>query len=417
MIRFRSGLVASALSTDPADRPVDRFGCTSGEGDTAAVEPDCILDLLARHLDRGFRLAAPARRRVRVRVPIRRPRAASPRQLREQPASSPGNRGRSCGLRPTSTSNSPPFGEEAVDFGFGRVRTEADAKEAGRNLRRDLHGGEHPTRLHLARRAGASGRNSNARQVQLDEERGIGCARHRNGPDGRNPRRTFTDDEPTGLLYALSEAATKRTKTFHVVRPSRKRGREPERRGSVLRPSTIALLLASDGFERPQILDQQDADARRTAELVRAGGDEIGVRKREACPRSVRSRSEAASRRYGPFPAFRSIGWITPVSLLTCWIATSAGPARQDFVERLLVDQAVGRDRNDVRPDAHRVRHDRMFGRAVGPPLDLRPLRHDLDGFARAAGEDDVMPPAEDLSDGRSRFLEQGARGSSLTVR
>ena len=63
------------------------------------------------------------------------------------------------------------------------------------------------------------------------------------------------------------------------------------------------------------------------------------------------------------------------------------------------------------------MRHDRMLGRAVGAPGDLRPRRDDLDRFARAAGEDDVMPPAQRLGDRRARLLEQSARGPALGMR
>ena len=43
------------------ERPVERLGRASGEGEAAAVQPDRLLDLLARDLDRRRGLAAPAR--------------------------------------------------------------------------------------------------------------------------------------------------------------------------------------------------------------------------------------------------------------------------------------------------------------------------------------------------------------------
>ena len=39
----------------------------------------------------------------------------------------------------------------------------------------------------------------------------------------------------------------------------------------ILRSAAIALLLSADRLERRQVLDQQNADARRPAELVRTG--------------------------------------------------------------------------------------------------------------------------------------------------
>ena len=69
----------------------------------------------------------------------------------------------------------------------------------------------------------------------------------------------------------------------------------------------------------------------------------------------------------------------------------------------------------DVR--AHRMADDRMLGRAVRSPGDARPRAGDLDRFARAAGEDDVMTPAEHLGDRRARFLEQRPRRAPLGVR
>ena len=62
---------------------------------------------------------------------------------------------------------------------------------------------------------------------------------------------------------------------------------------------------------------------------------------------------------------------MTPVSLLTCWIATSAGPSASDCVERRLVDQAV---RPDRMPRSAPIAGGTivMFGRAMGPPRELR---------------------------------------------
>src|SRR5256885_11900705 len=55
---------------------------------------------------------------------------ASPWPLRARPASSPGNRGRSCRLGLSAVLDSPPLAEEAVDLCFAGIRTEAHADQA-----------------------------------------------------------------------------------------------------------------------------------------------------------------------------------------------------------------------------------------------------------------------------------------------
>src|SRR5260221_430556 len=57
---------ADPLGSMDLVRPVQCLGRATGKGDAAPLEPDRPLDLLARDLDRGLRLIAPARRRMRV---------------------------------------------------------------------------------------------------------------------------------------------------------------------------------------------------------------------------------------------------------------------------------------------------------------------------------------------------------------
>ena len=90
----------------------------------------------------------------------------------------------------------------------------------------------------------------------------------------------------------------------------------------------------------------------------------------------------------------------------------------QDRVQRRFVDQAVAIDRNDLRRRPHRMA--RRSACSVAPcarPGDPRPRRGDLDRFAGAAGEDDVMPPAQHFGDRRARLLEQGPRAAPFGMR
>ena len=104
---------------------------------------------------------------------------------------------------------------------------------------------------------------------------------------------------------------------------------------------------------------------------------------------------------------------MTPVSLLTCWIATSAGPSARIGVERALVDQPVRADRDDRRRPrpSHAARwHARS---RHGPARrSCARLADDLDRLARAGGEDDVMTPAERLGDRRPRLPRAAARAA-----
>ena len=117
------------------------------------------------------------------------------------------------------------------------------------------------------------------------------------------------------------------------------------------------------------------------------------------CAQSASS-SEPASR---IALAMRSSGWITPVSLFTCWIATSAGPSARMSSRARSVDQPILADRQmtSIRRPSHGGTM-AMLGRAMGSPGNPRPARHNLDGLARPGGEDDVMTPAERIRDRRA---------------
>ena len=125
--------------------------------------------------------------------------------------------------------------------------------------------------------------------------------------------------------------------------------RSPRAAGSVLRAAAIALLLPAARLRAwPGPCTSSTPDARRPAELVGAGGDEIRVRKRHLARALGAVGRAAASPRRGSCSPMRSSGWITPVSLLTCWIATSAGPPASTSSSAAVVDQPVGSDRNDL---------------------------------------------------------------------
>ena len=70
-----------------------------------------------------------------------------------------------------------------------------------------------------------------------------------------------------------------------------------------------------------------------------------------------------------------------------------------------------------IRRSPHRVADDRVLSRTVRAPGDLRSCNHDLDRFACAAGEDDVMPPPQYVGDGPPRFLEQRPGNAALGMR
>ena len=185
---------------------------------------------------------------------------------------------------------------------------------------------------------------------------------------------------------------------------------KPAAAGNRLRAAAIALLLPARGSQRRDIADQQGTDPRRPAELVRRHRDEIGVGQVDLAGalRAIGEQQRPGAR--GPARRCRPCGWITPVSLLTCWIATSAGSpssAASSAAQSISPSASTGRI---VGALAHRRRHDVMLGRADQPPLGLRRRGGNRDRLARARREDDVMTPAEHIGDGLARRFEQGAR-------
>ena len=112
------------------ERPVERFGRAAGEGDAAAVQADRLLDLLARDLDRGCRLVAPARRRMRVGELLLDPRAHRLRHFGRDRRRRLIVEVDHAALAGGTLGDPPPFGEEAVDVGLARAGPEADPEEA-----------------------------------------------------------------------------------------------------------------------------------------------------------------------------------------------------------------------------------------------------------------------------------------------
>ena len=146
-----------------------------------------------------------------------------------------------------------------------------------------------------------------------------------------------------------------------------------------------------------RVLHQQRSDAWRAAELVAGDGNEIGIRKRHLAS----GLSTIAKQQRAGFPdalATRSRGWITPVSLLTSWTATSAGPSASNRSSAGTSIRPSAVDGMHFGTRAHRSDDDRVLGRPDEPPR-LRPRRHDLDRLARAGDQDDVMAPAQRIGD------------------
>ena len=103
------------------------------------------------------------------------------------------------------------------------------------------------------------------------------------------------DDNSARRLDAFLEPGAQARKPLHVVGSRRERRGKSKCRRHVLRAAPIALLLTADRLERRKVPHQEHSDARRPAELVRAGGDEIGVGQSAACQRFGRNRRAAAS--------------------------------------------------------------------------------------------------------------------------
>ena len=94
-------------------------------------------------------------------------------------------------------------------------------------------------------------------------------------------RCVFGDDHRTEARARRPRASAKPRHSLHVVGPRGQRSGKGQRARHILSSAPIALLLpAAARLQRVQVADQQRADPRRTAELVGANGDEIGVGKR-----------------------------------------------------------------------------------------------------------------------------------------
>ena len=205
----------------------------------------------------------------------------------------------------------------------------------------------------------------------------------------------------------------------HVIRPGGQRRGEGQRARA--RPGCRAdspSPARRRRLERGQIADQQRANPRRPAQLVRANGDEIGVGQRHL-RRALRAIGQQQRPGVADVAAQAGrVGWIDPGLVIDLLDRDQRRALGQHRVERRLVDQPVGVDRNDRRPLAHRERHDRMFGRAIAPAPARAPACPPIStDFARARGEDDVMTPAQRLLQRLARLLQQGARGAALGVR
>ena len=185
-------------------------------------------DLLARHLDRGRRLAAEPVRAVRIGEAGPRARAASPPPLRARAASSPDNRDRSCRAPRRFAAQRAPLRRARRR---SRPRWSSRPKLTRITSRAAVlapaHGGQHMAGLEAARRAGAAGRDGDAGEVELDQLRGAGHARHPIGSRwsairGASPATT----SPPAATIAVVEP---RAQPLRLARTSRDRPRAPRR--------------------------------------------------------------------------------------------------------------------------------------------------------------------------------------------
>jgi hypothetical protein len=159
--------------------------------------------------------------------------------------------------------------------------------------------------------------------------------------------------------------------------------------------------------------DQQRADARRPAELVRRDGDEVGVRQRQL---AGTLRAVGQQQRSGARDPLRNLvdrldhaGFI--VDLLDGDQRRPAGSASSSAPRSISRRHRPGELRAPPSPPApHHARSRRAARRHLR-------ARGDRDRLARAGGEDDVMPPAERIGDRRARLLERRARRAPVGMR
>ena len=108
------------------------------------------------------------------------------------------------------------------------------------------------------------------------------------------------------------------------------------------------------------------------------------------CAQSTSSRPPAAATR----AAISAIGWITPVSLLTDWTATSGRSAPASAESRSARSSVPSRRRRDPARLGRAAQHGRMLDRRDDARPGLRAAHDDLDRLGRARGEDQRSPPS-----------------------
>ena len=349
---------SAAFSTVPLSAQLSASVALPVKATLPPLQADRLLDLLARDLDRRRGLVAPARRRMRVGELLLDPglhrlgdfgRDGRRRLIIEVDHAA--SRLARLAIRRHSAR------KRSTSASLG-ARTEADAEEAAGDLGRHAHRREHAARLHAARRAGAARRDRNAGEVELHELAGACDARHRDrrrssamrGASSAitTPPAALTPSSSRGAKLgepapcrtaALPSAAANAERSGHVLR-SRGDSPSPARRPARASPSRVTSSTPMPGGP-PSLCAQ--------AAMKSASGSGILP---ALCAQSASSSDPAAR----IIAAIRSIGWMTPVSLLTCWIATSAGPSASTASQRRFVDQPVAIDRNDLDAASHRVR-------------------------------------------------------------
>ena len=201
-------------------------------------------------------------------------------------------------------------------------------------------------------------------------------------------------------------------------RPSSTAAAKPERGRQILGAGPIAAFLPADRLDQRRIAQPAARRCRRPAQFMRRQHDDIGIGAAAAC-RPIWAQSASSS---PPPPrtsaAISSIGWITPVSLLTAWAATSGWPRPccKVVVERLEIDQPAAIDRD--RPAGRRARrrfHVRRQGSsgASRPPSPSRSPRSRR--WSGSAGHRRVAAPRR-CACGRPR-ARRGRRGPRYAPR
>ena len=198
-----------------------------------------------------------------------------------------------------------------------------------------------------------------------------------------------------------------------------KRGGIAQRTRQILRAGAVAALLSAGRGERAEIADQQGADPRRPAALVRGKRDEIGGRHAVVVNRGRHLRGIEQQQSAG---RMNGIGnrrdRLANARFAVCPLHADerAAPRRQRGIERGHIDQAVtiDRDRFERRP---RAQHRIMLDRACQPALDRGAVERDRQRFARPAGQQRFAAPAVSRRDPPARVFQRSARGAPLGVR